>query len=65
MDFVEINKFTQDKKMKASRDALYAGKINKIDALRLIVYASKRLYGIKCTASIIHSLGVDKIDLSV
>ena len=65
MDFIEINRFTQEKKVTDSRNKLYNAKIDKVDALRLIVYASKRLYGISNTSKIIHALGVDKIDLSI
>ena len=65
MDFVEINKFTQENKVRLSRNALYNKQIYKIDALRLIVYACKRMYGVNNTAKIIHAVGVDKIDLSV
>lgn len=65
MDYIEINKFTQEKKVKASRDKLYGKKIDKVDSLRLIVYASKRMYGISNTSKIIHALGVNDIDLSI
>ena len=65
MDYVEINKFTQDKRIAESRNKLYARKLDKVDALRLIVYACKKMYGINHTAKIIKALGVEKIDLSV
>lgn len=65
MDFVEINIFTQEKKVKVSRDALYNGDIDRVDALRLILYATKRMYGLKASANILHTFGVDKIDLSI
>jgi hypothetical protein len=66
MDFVEINKFTQDKRVHESRDLMYKlVKIPKIDSLRLIVYACKKMYGVKNTAKILHGIGVDKIDLSL
>lgn len=66
MDFVEINKFTQDKAVRISRENVYnLSKITKEDSLRLIIYACKRMYGLKNTSKIIHGLGVDKIDLSV
>lgn len=66
MDFVEINKFTQEKKVRSSRDQMYnLSNLPKEDSLRLIIYACKRMYGIKNTAKIIHGIGVDKIDLSI
>ena len=65
MDYIEINKFTQEKKVTDSRNKLYQREIHKVDGLRLIVYACKRMYGINNTAKIIHSIGVDKIDLSI
>lgn len=66
MDFVEINKFTREILVAASRNNCYnCTKINKVDALRLIIYACKRMYGMRNTIKIIHGLGVDKIDLSV
>lgn len=65
MDFVEINRFTQDNKVRLSRNALYGKKLYKIDALRLTVYALKKMYGINNTARILHSIGVEKIDLSI
>lgn len=66
MDFVEINKFTQEKKVRSSRDQMYIlSNLPKEDSLRLIIYACKRMYGIKNTAKIIHGIGVDKIDLSI
>lgn len=65
MDIIEINKFTQEKKVKSSRDLLYAKNLNKTEALRLIIYATKRLYGTRNTVTILHKIGVDKIDLSV
>lgn len=66
MDFVEINKFTRESKICESRDLMYnLSKLPKIDSLRLIVYACKKMYGIKNTSKILHGIGVDKIDLSV
>lgn len=65
MDFIEINRFTQENKIRLARNSLYKKKILKTDALRLIVYACKKMYGINNTATILHSIGVDKIDLSV
>lgn len=65
MDLIEINKFTQEKKVKTSRDLLYARNLNKTEALRLMIYASKRMYGATNTATILHKIGVDKIDLSI
>lgn len=63
MDYIEINKFTQEKKVTASRHKMYQKEMNKVDALRLIVYACKRMYGISNTSKIIHSLGVKSIEL--
>lgn len=66
MDFVEINKFTQQNKIDPARDRMYKlSKVTKDDSLRLIVYACKKMYGIKNTAKLLHGIGVDKIDLSV
>ena len=65
MDLIQINRFTQDSKVRQSRNALYDKKIYKTDALRLIVYACKKMYGINNTARLLHSIGVDKIDLSL
>lgn len=64
MDFVEINRFTQERKIKQSRDLMYASNLNKVEALRLIIYACKKMFGVKNTATILHQIGVDKIDLS-
>ena len=65
MDYIEINRFTQKRKVQESKDKLFDKRIDKIDALRLIVHACKHIYGISDTAKIIHALGVDKIDLSI
>lgn len=66
MDFVEINKFTQNKKVQHSRDLMYgSSSIPKNESLRLIIYACKKMYGTQNTIKIIHGLGVNKIDLSV
>lgn len=66
MDFVEINKFTQQKNIDHARDRMYKlSKVTKEDSLRLIVYACKKMYGIKNTAKLLHGIGVDQIDLSV
>lgn len=65
MDFIEINRFTKDDKIRIARNSLYQKKIYKLDALRLIVYACKKMYGINNTAKLLHSIGVDKIDLSL
>lgn len=66
MDFVQINKFTQSKKVKSARDSLYNEKnLSKIDALILITASLKSLYGARLTAKIIYSLGVEKIDFSL
>ena len=65
MDFVQINKFTQEKFIRISRDNMYnCDKLQKDDSLRLVIYACKKMYGIRNTAKIIHGLGVNKIDLS-
>lgn len=66
MDFVEINKFTQGSKIHESRNHMYnLSKLTKVDSLRLIVYACKKMYGLRNTSKILHGIGVDKIDLSV
>lgn len=65
MDFVEINRFTQERKVKQSRDLLYSKNLNKMEALRLVIYALKRMYGTQNTAVILHKIGVEKIDLSI
>lgn len=61
MDFVTINKLSQNRKVKIARDCVYGSKaITVDDSLVLIVYACKKMYGIGATAKIIHGLGVDK-----
>lgn len=63
MDFVQINKATQSKKVMTARNHLYSGTgFNKYDALILVVDSLKKIYGIRLTARIIHTLGVDKIE---
>ena len=64
MDFVEINRFTQERKIKQSRDLLYAKNLNQIEALRLLIYASRKMYGINNTSLILHKIGVENLDLS-
>ena len=63
MDIIEINRYTQNKKVIESRNKLTQKKIQKEDSLRLILYACKKMYGLQATAKLIHSIGVDKIEL--
>lgn len=66
MDYIQINRMTQDRVVKHSRDNLYSQKyISKTDAIILITHSLKAIYGVRLTAKIIHSLGVDKIDFSL
>lgn len=66
MDYIEINKFTQNKKVHMSLDHMHEyRKLNKEDSLRLIINACKVQYGVMNTAKILHGVGVNKIDLSV
>ena len=63
MDIIEINKYTQNKKVMESRNNLSQKKMQKEDSLRLILYACKKMYGLQATVKLIHGIGVDKIDL--
>lgn len=65
MDIIEINKFTQIKKVHMSLDHMHQKTLNKEDALRLLINACKVQYGTINTAKILHGVGVEKIDLSV
>ena len=66
MDIIEINKFTQLKKVHVSLDHMNGHrKLNKEDSLRLIINACKIQYGTMNTAKILHGVGVEKIDLSI
>ena len=59
MDFIEINKLTQNKRVNRSRDNLYnLSKLSSEDSVVLICYACKKLYGVGCTAKILHGLGI-------
>lgn len=64
MDFVQINKATQPKKVMAARNSLYSSGsgFNKYEALIIVIDSLKSIYGIRLTAKIIHTLGVDKIE---
>lgn len=64
MDFIQINKATQSKKVMSARNKLYStgNGFNKYDALILVIDSLKKIYGIGLTAKIIHTLGVDKIE---
>lgn len=62
MDFVEINKLTQDKKVRSARDSLYnLSNITKNDSTILVLYACRKLYGLKNTVKIVHGLGVKNL----
>ena len=62
MDFVEINKLTQEKKTAVARNNLYnLSNITKEDSTTLVLYACRKMYGLKNTVKIIHGLGVDKL----
>ena len=62
MDIVEINKYTQEKKVKGSRDNLYnLSNITKEDSTRLVLYACRKMYGLNNTVKIVHGLGIKKL----
>ena len=62
MDIVEINKYTQEKKVRSSRDNMYnLSKITKDDSTRLVLYACRKMYGLNNTVKIIHGLGIKKL----
>lgn len=62
MDIVEINKYTQDKKVRSARDNLYnLSNITKNDSTILVVYACRKMYGLRNTVKIIHGLGVKNL----
>lgn len=66
MDIIQINKFTRSRDVDLARNNCYnSQKISKVDSLRLIIYACRKLYGVRNTAKILHGIGVDKIDLSL
>ena len=62
MDFVEINKFTNEKRVNGSRNNLYnLSNITKDEATTLVLYACRKMYGLKNTVKIVHGLGVKKL----
>ena len=66
MDYIQINKITQNKIVMQAKNELYNDKyICKTSALILIVDSLKKIYGVRLTAKLLHGLGVEKIDLSV
>lgn len=59
MDFVEINKLTQKKKVKEAEVRLYELlDLNKDQSTTLVLYALRKQYGLQKTVKIIHGLGV-------
>ena len=62
MDLIEINKLTRDKDVLRAKNNMYdAASINKDDSTRLVLYACRKMYGLKNTVKIIHGLGVDHL----
>lgn len=62
MDFVEINKYTQEKKVRSARDNMYnLSNMTKQDSTVLVLYACRKLYGLKNTVKIVHGLGIKKL----
>lgn len=59
MDFVEINKLTQKKKVKEAEIRLYElVDLTKDQATTLVLQALRKQYGLQKTVKIIHGLGV-------
>lgn len=59
MDFVEINKLTQKKKVKEAEIRLYElMDLDKDQATTLVLQALRKQYGLQKTVKIIHGLGV-------
>lgn len=59
MDFVEINKLTQRKKVHDAEIRLYELlDLTKDQSTVLVLYALRKQYGLKNTVKIIHGLGV-------
>lgn len=62
MDFVEINKITQKSRVDSARDNMYRSKfVNQDDAVILIIYACRKMYGLGHTTKLIKALGINKI----
>ena len=62
MDLVEINKLTRDKDVLKAKNNMYDNaSLNKDDSTRLVLYACRKMYGLKNTVRIIHGLGVDHL----
>ena len=59
MDFVEINKLTQKKKVKEAEIRLFEMMdLDKDQATTLVLQALRKQYGLQKTVKIIHGLGV-------
>ena len=59
MDFVEINKLTQKKKVKEAEIRLFEMmELDKDQATTLVLQALRKQYGLQKTVKIIHGLGV-------
>ena len=59
MDFVEINKLTQKKKVKDAEIRLYELlDLTKDQSTTLVLHALRKQYGLQKTVKIIHGLGV-------
>lgn len=62
MDFVEINKATTEKKIRSARDNMYnLSEITKQESTALVLYACKKMYGLRNTVKIIRGLGIKKL----
>lgn len=62
MDFIEINKLTQRKKVLDAECTLYElNELNKDQATILVLQALRKQYGLNKTVKIIHGLGVDHL----
>lgn len=59
MDFVEINKLTQKKRVHAAEIRLYElYDLTKDEATVLVLQALRKQYGLQKTVKIIHGLGI-------
>lgn len=64
MDFVEINKLTQRKRVRSAEDHLMKlSNLTKEDCVTIIAALLKREYGIRLTVEVIHTLGVKNLKI--
>lgn len=62
MDIVKINELTQNKKIAAARDFMYSPQnLTKDHSLTLMLYACKKMYGLRNTVKIVHGMGVKNL----